>query len=467
MFAKEIYTERRAELRKRMPEGGLILMPGNSEAPTNYPDNAYHFRQDSTFLYFFGLNNPDLIGVIDIDAGEDTLFGDDLSMDDIIWMGPQPSMKELGHKVGISKTLPREELCKTITKAIASGRRIHFLPPYRADITCKIGDLLGLKPYMVKTYASASLALAVVSLREVKSDEEIQEIEKACEIGYLMHTTAMRMCRPGVVEREIAGAIEGIAMQHGAGVSFHSIVSQNGQTLHNHYHGNTLEAGRLLLVDAGAESVSNYCCDFTRTIPVSGRFTDRQRDIYNIVLAANNKAFELSRPGVAYKDIHLESARVIVDGLKSLGLIRGNTDDAVSAGAHALFMPHGLGHMMGLDVHDMENIGENYVGYDQFVERSRQLGVSSLRMGRCLKPGFVMSVEPGIYFIPDYIAKWQSEGLNKDFINFDKVTTYNEFGGVRIEDDILITADSNRILGRRRVPVTVDEIEEFMQAHID
>lgn len=463
MFSKETYTARRDQLRKRMPDGGLILLPGNSEAPANYPGNTYHFRQDSTFLYFFGLNNPDLVGTIDADSGDETLYGNDLSMDDIIWTGPQPTIGELGASVGISHTKPLKALYGQISAAIAQGRKIHFLPPYRANNRLLISDLLGIKADKVAAYNSTLLALAVVSLRDTKTEEEIAELEKASEIGYLMHTTAMRMCRPGVVEREIAGAIEGIAMQHGAGVSFHSIVTQNGQTLHNHYHGNTLQDGKLLLVDAGAESVSNYCSDFTRTFPVNGRFTQQQTDIYSIVLAANDKAFQLSRPGVLYKDIHLEAARVIVDGLKDLGLMRGNTDAAVAAGAHALFMPHGLGHMIGMDAHDMEDIGENYVGYDSHTERSRELGVSSLRMGRRLKPGFVMTVEPGIYFIPAYIQKWRGEGLNSSFINFDRLDAYNDFGGIRIEDDILITADSNRMLGKRRVPVTVAQIEDFMK----
>ncbi len=462
MFPAETYSARRAELRARITRGGLILLPGNAESPANYPNNTYHFRQDSTFLYFFGLNIPGLAGLLDTETGEEMLFGDDFTMDDIIWMGPQPSVAELGASVGVASTAPVAKLYEKINLAVRMGRRIHFLPPYRDANKLLISALTGVRPEAVADYISVELALAVVSLRECKSPAEIAEIERACEISYAMHTTAMRMCRPGVVEREIAGAIEGIAMQHGAGVSFHSIVSQNGETLHNHYHGNTLAAGGLLLIDAGAESVMNYCSDHTRTFPVSGKFTDRQRDVYNIVLAANDRAFELSRPGVLYKEIHIEAVKVIVEGLKGLGLMRGDTDEIVEAGAHALFMPHGLGHQMGLDVHDMEDIGEKYVGYDLETERSAALGLSSLRMGRRLKAGFVMTVEPGIYFIPAYIEKWRAEKLNAQYIDFDALAPYLDFGGIRIEDDILITPEGNRMLGERRIPATVEDIEALM-----
>lgn len=462
MFSKQTYTQRREELRKRVTRGGLILMLGNSEAPRNYPANTYHFRQDSSFNYFFGIDLPDLASVIDIDSGEATLYGDELSIDDIIWTGPQPTVKELGAKSGIDVTKPMDELQAQLTLAIRKGRPVHFLPPYRADNKLRLGKLLGISPDALADYLSVELALAVVSLRDKKSEEEIAEIEKACEIGYQMHTTAMKMCKPGVVEREIAGAMEGIAFRMGAGTSFTSIVSQNGETLHNHYYGNTLEAGRLLLCDAGAETVSGYASDFTRTFPVNGKFTDRHKDIYNIVLAANDRAFELSQPGKPYRDIHLAASRVIIEGLRNLGLMRGDVDEALAKGAHALFMPHGLGHMMGMDVHDMEDIGEKYVGYDLETERSTQLGVASLRMGRRLQPGMVMTVEPGIYFIPALVAKWKAEGLNRDFINFEAVEKYTGFGGIRIEDDLLITPGGNRMLGKRRIPVTVEEIESFM-----
>ncbi len=437
-------------------------MPGNSEAPRNYPDNGYHFRQDSNFLYFFGIKLPDLVGLLDIDAGEDWLFGDDLSMDDIIWTGPQPTVSDLAARCGVVNTAPLAVLQEKLTLAIRRGRPVHFLPPYRMDNKMKIGKWLGLCPDSIADRISIELAIAVVSLRDKKSDEEIREIEDACEIGYQMHTTAMKMCRPGVRERDIAGEIEGVALKMGEGVSFHSIVTQHGETLHNHSHDGILESGRMLLVDAGAENLMNYCSDFTRTYPVNGKFTSMQRDIYNIVLAANARAFELAKPDMLYRDVHLAAVKVIVEGLISLGIMKGDADEAVAAGAHALFMPHGLGHMMGIDVHDMEDIGEKYVGYDLETERSAQLGVSNLRMARRLQVGMVMTDEPGIYFIPAYIAKWKAENTNTQFINFDKLEPYMNFGGIRIEDDLLITPTGNRILGKRRIPVTVEEIEAFM-----
>ena len=461
MFKTQTYTRRRNELRKRLG-GGLILLPGNHESSANYPGNTFPFRQDSTFLYFFGLNHPGYAGVLDADSGEDMLFGEDYTIDDIIWMGPQPSLADQALKAGVTLTAGLNELAETIRTAIAAGRRIHFLPPYRGETTLMLSDLLGIRPDALAQYVSVPLAKTVVALREIKDAEEIAEIERACTIGTKMHLQVMQMCRPGVVEQEIAGAIDGIALQYGAGVSFMSIVSQNGETLHNHYHGNVLEGGRLLLVDAGAETNMNYCSDFTRTIPVNGKFTVRQKDIYDIVLAANSRTFELARPGAFYWQMHNAAARIIADGLKELGLMQGDMEAAVACGAQALFMPHGLGHQMGLDVHDMENIGEKYVGYDDETLRSETPGLSSLRMGKRLAPGMVMTVEPGIYFIPALVEKWEKEGLGGGFINFAKVREYFGFGGIRIEDDMLITPEGNRMLGNRRAPATTNDIETFM-----
>lgn len=364
MFRKETYVRRRSELRKRI-EGGLVLLPGNGESPANYPSNQFRFRQDSTFLYFFGLNRPDYVGLMDIDSGEETLYGDDYTIDDIIWMGPQPTLDEQAREVGHRQDAAAVAARQADRSGRRQGRKVHFLPPYRGETTLQIARLLGLAPERVPLYASVELAKAVVALREIKDADEIDQIEKACEIGSKMHRMAMKMCRPGVVEREIAGAIESIALQHGAGVSFFSIVSQHGETLHNHCHEGTLLSGRLMLVDAGAETTMNYCSDFTRTFPVSGRFTQKQKDVYDIVLAANDRTFSLAGPDSYYYRMHNEASLVIAEGLKSLGLMRGDMQDAVTVGAQALFMPHGLGHQMGLDVHDMENIGEKYVGYDE------------------------------------------------------------------------------------------------------
>lgn len=461
MFEANVYKKRRKELRERVWEG-LVLILGNGEAPANYPDNTYRFRQDSSFLYFFGLNMPGFAGVLDVDNDKDYLFGNDVDMDDIIWMGPQPKVKELGAAVGISNTRPFARLADMLREAIAQGRKIHFLPPYRYRNMQLLEDLLGIHHSLLKTYASLELIEAVVALRSVKEQCEIDEITKACNIGYEMHTTAMRNCRSGVKEQYIAGLIEGIANSYGSMVSFPVILSQNGETLHNHDHSQILQKGRMMLTDAGAENNMNYCSDFTRTVPVDGKFSTRQKDVYNIVVNSNQRALELSRPGVTYLSVHLEVCKVLAQGLKDLGLMKGDVDAAVAAGAHALFMPHGLGHMMGLDVHDMEDLGQIYVGYDEVTRPVKQFGTSSLRMGRTLQPGFVITDEPGCYFIPALIDQWKGKGLHKDFLNYDKIETYKDFGGIRLEDDVLITEDGCRVLGDRRTPITVEEIEEIM-----
>jgi Xaa-Pro aminopeptidase len=458
MFSKETYQQRRATLRTKMQGRGLILFLGHTESPINYPNNAYNFRQDSSFLYFFGHSLPDLAGVIDTDSGEETLFGDDFTVSDIIWMGPQPSIADMASEVGVTKIAPSAALAEVIARAVAMGREIHILPPYRGETKIAIQNLIpgGLHP-------SQMLIEAIVGMRDKKSNEEIAQIEEACDTGYLMHTTAMRMCRAGVVERQIAGAIEGIARQGGWGTSFHSIVSQHGETLHNHNYNGVLQSGRLLLVDAGAEAVSGYSSDFTRTMPVSGKFTAKQKDVYDIVLAANNRAFEIARPDMRYVDVHLASARVLIDGLKGLGMVRGDVDEAVMAGVHALFMPHGLGHQMGLDVHDMEDLGQNNVGYNALTPYSDHPSVRHCRMARALEPGMVVTVEPGIYFIPAYIAQWKAEGTCAEFIDYAKVEEYLDFGGIRLEDDMLVTATGNRMLGSHRIPITTSEVEDAMQ----
>jgi len=459
MFDSKVYSERRLKLRKKI-RSGLVLILGNNEAPMNYPANTYHFRQDSNFLYFFGLDLPGLVGVIDIEDGKDCIYGNNVDIDDIIWMGPQPTINELAAKAGVLCTHPLKDLASTLQRAINQGRKIHFTPPYRAENIITLERLLGIHPSLVQKYASKDLVNAIVSLRSIKEACEIEEIEKACDIGYVMHTTAMKMAKIGETERNIAGAMEGVASSLGLFPSFPIILSQNGETLHNHDHSQILKEGRLLLCDAGAESVSHYASDFTRTIPVGGRFTQRQKDIYNIVLAANNKAIEIAKPGIPYIQVHLEAAKVIAAGLKELGLMKGDVNEAVANGAHALFFPHGLGHMMGIDVHDMEDLGENNVGYDDEIARSDQFGTAYVRLGRRLQEGFVITVEPGIYFIPALVEKWKTEMINTAFINFDKVAEYIGFGGVRLEDDILVTAKGCRLLGSKRIPITVDEVEK-------
>lgn len=461
MFTANVYRERREKLRRRLGDG-LIVLLGNEEAPANYPANTYYFRQDSTFLYFFGINHPGFAGVLDVEAGEDTLFADDFTMDDIIWMGPQPSVAEQAHEVGVGKSFPAARLQAVVSEAVGKGRRVHFLPPYRSANMLRLEALTGIKAAQLREKASVELIKAVVEQRSVKSADEIVEIERACDIGYEMHTTAMRMCKPGVKEQLISGTVDGIALAHGAGVSFPTILSMNGETLHNHYHGNTLQAGRLMLTDAGAETVNNYCSDFTRTVPVSGRFTSRQRDVYDIVVACHDRAIDFAHPGTTWKEVHLEVCRVLAQGLKDLGLMKGDIHEAVAAGAHALFMPHGLGHMMGLDVHDMEDLGQQYVGYDDEVRPSEQFGLASLRMGRRLQEGFVITDEPGCYFIPALIDQWKAEGLHKDFLCFDAIEKFKDFGGIRLEDDVLITADGSRFLGQKRIPIYAADVEAIM-----
>lgn len=455
------YKKRRDALRSKI-SGGIILLPGNNEAPCNYPDNTYKFRQDSTFLYFFGINQPGIIGVIDIDNGEEYLFGDDVTMDDIIWMGPQPSMKELASTVNVANSASLNELNRYIENAYKQKRKIHFLPPYRYDTMLQLENWLHIPAANLKQHVSIELIKAVVNLRSVKEPCEIEEIERACDIGYEMHTTAMRLCKPGVKEQYISGVLDGIASSYGSMTSFATILSQNGETLHNHNHGNLLQVGKLMLTDAGAETENNYCSDFTRTIPVGGKFTSRQKDIYNIVVACHNHAIDYARPGQTWKEVHINVCKVLAQGLKDLGLMKGNIDDAVAMGAHALFMPHGLGHMMGLDVHDMEGLGQVYVGYDEETRPSDQFGLASLRMGRRLEEGFVITDEPGCYFIPALIDKWKAEKNFTDFLNYDKIETYKDFGGIRLEDDVLITANGSRFLGKKHIPLTVEEVETIM-----
>ena len=462
MFETSVYKNRRARLKEKV-KSGLVLILGNGEAPANYTDNTYKFRQDSSFLYFFGLNQPGFAGVFDIDSGDEYIFGNDVDMDDIIWMGPQPSVKDMAARVGVSKTAPFARLADCMKTAISQGRRIHFLPPYRFRNMLLLEELLGIRPALVKNYASLELIKAVVDLRSVKEPCEIEEITKACNIGYEMHTAAMRNCKPGVKEQYIAGLIEGIAASYGSMVSFPVILSQNGETLHNHDHSQILQEGRMMLTDAGAEEVSHYCSDFTRTVPVGGKFLTRQKEVYNIVLAANNKAIEIANPGVTYQYVHLEVCKVLAQGLKDLGLMKGDVNEAVAAGAHALFMPHGLGHMMGLDVHDMEDLGQIYVGYDDETRPIDQFGTSSLRMGRRLQEGFVITDEPGCYFIPALIDQWRAQGMHKEFLNYDKIETFKDFGGIRLEDDILIIPGGSRFLGDKRTPITVEEVEEIMR----
>jgi Xaa-Pro aminopeptidase len=460
MFDKKVYAKRREELHKKM-NNGILLFPGNDESAMNYSGNTYHYRQDSSFLYFFGLDMPGLAGICDLDEGNDTIYGDDLTMDDIIWMGDQPSMKERAEKVGVVRTKAFAKLKDDMLSALKSGRKIHILPPYRGDHKIFLADLFELSHDKIKELVSEEFIKAVISLREVKDEHEIQEMEEAVDTAYQMHTTVMKMAFPGTWEREVAGMVEGIAIAHGGAASFPVILSMDGQTLHNHYHGNLLKEGRMVVTDAGAESILHYASDITRTVPVGGKFNQRQKEIYEIVLKANVDSIKCVKPGISNRDLHLGAAKIIAAGLKDLGFLKGSVDDIVSQGAHALFFPHGLGHMLGLDVHDMENLGEDLVGYNDEIKRSTQFGINHLRLGKKLQKGYVITIEPGIYFIPALIDLWRSEGKFKDMINYDLCDQYKDFGGIRIEDDVLLTSDSHKVLGKP-IPKTVEEIEKMM-----
>lgn len=462
LFSKETYVARRQKLRELVGHG-LILLFGNNDSPVNYPANAYKFRQDSAFLYFFGQKRDGLVGVIDADTGRSTLVGDEIDIEDIVWYGSVHSVKAMAEECGAEASAPMAQLTTIVEEAVKSGRKVHFLPPYRHDTQIQLMDLLGIHPSRQRDAASLPLIQAVVKLRSIKSEEEIEELERAAEIGYRMHTTAMRLCRPGVTEQYIGGVLDGIASSYGCQVSFQSIVSMHGEILHGYPSPRQLEAGRLLLVDAGAETNDNYCSDNTRTTPISGRFTERQKAVYNIVAECHDLALSHARPGVRWWDVHMAVCALMTDRLKELGLMKGDTQEAVQAGAHALFLPHGLGHMMGMDVHDMEGLGQTYVGFDEETRPSAQFGTNALRFGRRLEAGHVVTDEPGIYFIPALIDLWRLNGNCAEFLNFDEIEKYKDFGGIRIEDDVLITPDGCRFLGKERIPYQVPDVERFME----
>ena len=459
MFASSVYVERRKRLRCDVGSG-LILFLGNELSPVNYTDNPYPFRQDSSFLYFFGLNCPGLAAIIDADQGTECVFGDDLAVDDIVWTGPQPPLEEKCQKVGISETASLGQLQAVLERAVAQDRQIHFLPQYRPENILKLQQLLKIHPAVIQDRVSELLIKAVVAQRSFKSDDEIAQIEAALEMSYEMQTTAMKMSRPGVYEREVAAAMEQIVLSQGGRLAFPTIFSIHGETLHNHYHGNVMNAGDIAVNDSGAETELGYVSDITRTVPVSGKFSQRQKEIYAIVLESQSKAIQATKPGVEFRNVHRLASEVLVSGLKDLGLVMGNVAEAVEAGVHTLFFQCGLGHMMGLDAHDMEGLGEDYVGYTDTIRRNPEFGWRSLRLGKALEPGFVITVEPGIYFIPELIDRWKAERKNAQFVNYEAVEKYKDFGGIRIEDDILVTETDCRILGTP-IPRTINEVEEI------
>ena len=464
MFSKDTYLERRSRL-KQLVGNGVIIIFGNNESPCNFPANGYYpFRQDSSFLYYFGQNRDGLVGVIDIDNDKTILIGDDIDIEDIVWYGSVDSVHDLAQQVGVEQSAPMKQLQTICDEARKQQRKIHFLPPYRHDIKLQIFDLLGIHPSQQKQAASLQLINAVVKMRSTKSQEEIDELERAAVIGYKMHTTAMRITRPGVTEKYVGGQVDGTANSYGAMVSFPTIFSQHGEIMHGNPSMALLEDGRLALCDAGAETINNYCSDNTRTYPVNGKFSQRQLEIYQAVEECHDMALHLAKPGVKYADVHFAVCRNIFNRMKELGLAKGDTDEAVAAGAHAMFLPHGLGHMMGMDVHDMESFDQIYVGFDEETRPNlEQFGTNCLRMGRRLEEGFVVTDEPGIYFIPQLIDEWRAKGHCADFLNFDKLETYKDFGGIRIEDDLLITKDGCRFIGKNIIPYHPEDVEEFMK----
>ena len=465
MFEKEVYIARRRALTERLAgEKGVVLFLGNVEAPAQYKDNCYKWRQDSSWLYFFGIDEPRFAATIDLESGDETIYADDFGIDDIIWMGPMPSVRSQAEAVGIGRTAPYSALREAVR-----GRKVHFLPTSRYYNAMLMSSLLGLAPEEVTSNgkkgcakASRPLVDAVIALRLVKEDREIAQLDDACALGYEMHTAARESIRTGIVEQEIVGRMEGVTLSKGWGVSFATILTQHGEIFHCHSHDSLVEPGRLMVIDAGAENNMHYASDFTRTYPTSGRFSGMQRDIYQTVYECNELAFGMTRPGIAYRDVHLAVAEHMLDNLGQLGLVSGNPAEMAADGIAGLFMPHGLGHNMGLDVHDMEDLGEDIVGYDPNQSRSPQLGLGSLRMARRLVPGNVVTDEPGIYFIPDLIRLWKRERTDGGRVNYDKLEPYFSFGGIRLEDDVLVTADGARRLGPKRLPIAPDEVEAAM-----
>jgi Xaa-Pro aminopeptidase len=443
-FSKETYAGRRTRLKQKMGSG-ILLFLGNEESSSNFKDNWYPFRQDSSFLYFFGLDMPGLAAIIDIDQDLEIIFGDNLTTVEVIWQGSHPPISELAEAIGVQITQAKNELPKFLEKY--SNEKIHFLPPYRPENSQKLAEWLSIPNAEISSRASVDFIKAVVALRSIKSEEEIREINKAVNISVSMHKRAMKEAKPGMKEYQLLGLVNGEALALGGHLSFPPIITINGQILHNHNYSNTLTAGKMLLGDFGAESAMRYAGDITRTFPVGAEFSASQKEIYQIVFHAYTAAVSALKPGVRFKDVHLLACRKLAEGLKELGLMKGNLDEAVEKGAHALFFQCGLGHMMGLDVHDMEDLGEEYVGYTDELKKSKEFGLRSLRLGKELESGFVITIEPGIYFIPQLIDQWQAENLHSDYINYEKVAEYLDFGGIRVEDGYLITDSGSQILG--------------------
>jgi len=456
MFQKDTYIERRKTLKEKVGKG-LILLLGNEESSMNYADNTYHFRQDSTFLYYFGIIQPGLAAVIDVDNDQDIIFGNEYTVEDFVWMGPQPTIVDQANNCGVKNVQATKMLAKMLDAAQEKKQAIHFLPLYRPENKIKLQELIGVAPHEVASKSSLDLVKAVVSQREIKTDEEIVELNKAVDISVDMHVAAIKFAKPGMTEAMVTAEVQRIAIAAGGNISFPIIATKNGQTLHNHYHGNTIHEGDLFMIDAGFENEMCYAGDLSSTFPVSKTFTSVQKEFYQLTLDAHQASIDAAQLNKPFKNAHIAAATAIFDGLKSMGLTKGNVDDAVEAGAHALFFPCGTGHMMGLDVHDMEDLGEVWVGYEG-KPKSTQFGLKSLRLAKPLQAGHVYTIEPGIYLIPELIDLWRSQGKFNEFINWDTVNKYRDFGGIRNEEDFVMTENGAQLLGKPK-PKTIDEIE--------
>lgn len=398
---------------------------------------------------------PNVFGVIDLDSGDEILFGDDPGMDDIVWTGPVEKLHSLANKIGVKNLRGKNELSKFL-----KGKKVHYLPPYRHANIIHLSELLDLSIVDVSNKFSTDFVNAVIALRSIKSAEEIDQMEIALATTKVMHEKVMRTVSSGMRESALTGIARGIAIGNEGDVAYPIILSKDGQTLHNHGHHNILKEGQLVLADMGAENRMAYAADITRTFPVSKTFSEQQKNIYRIVLDAEESSIKMCNPGVAYAKVHHHACLIIAKGLTELGLMKGDPAEAVKEGAHAMFFPHGLGHMIGLDVHDMEDLGEDLVGYDETTKRSDQFGTKYLRLGKKLEQGFVITVEPGIYFIPELIDQCSVEKKYMDFINFDEVNKWKNFGGIRIEDNVLITKNGQSVIGPP-IAKGIDEIESL------
>jgi Xaa-Pro aminopeptidase len=457
IFDRQVYIQRREQLKSKLTNG-LVLLLGNEDSSMNYKDNCYPFRQDSTFLYYIGIDQPGLAAIIDLDENKEILFGEDAGIDDIIWTGPQPLIKELAESVGIAASDNNAKLASLLAAARKAQRPIQILPPYRPENKIKLANWLDTPVAQLQQFESELLIRSVIAQREIKEEREVAEMDKAVSISADMHLAAIQHARPGMKEYELAAQVEAIALANYGRLSYPVILTINGQTLHNHYHGNTIQEGHMVLVDAGAETSMHYAGDLTRTFPAGKQFTSRQRDLYNVVLQSLNHAVSLLRPGIQYKEVHTQACIKLVEGLTAVGLMKGEAEAAVAAGAHTMFFQCGLGHMIGLDVHDMEDLGEPLVGYDDQLKKSKEFGWKSLRLGKSLKAGFALTVEPGIYIIPELIDRWKAEQKHTSFINYELLNDYRNFGGIRIEDNFVITPNGSKKLGKS-LPKSLKEIE--------